>query len=413
MQAVYEAKLRYDLIKQNKRFSVWLDEALERCCNSIAYTYLVNQKYTILPALFTGRRTGGMIFLILQNLLFSDHFTQFSPGTVVENKMANKLLLNVGFTKPVASLGTSSCDSWYFLKTIMGLPCLNPAGTHAHELSMVCSILFPQVDHFHPFSQVIGHNLYRKLVMPITKGVMPMLPDTLGTPAFMESATIVHDYNENNVLVPFLSFIGSARQDSGRLPDFVDNMKYFQYTKGMMASEIDTTNTLLEAAKYGYGTFGAGGFFGDSEKVWGDPRAPSNSMAVKAVRVAYQNKRPSNASRSLDDMTNWLSIPYINYVEYPKMVIGYPVKTGDPDNRFDPNLKEGKLSLDKTLAPDVIERIKQYAVNVRTKALPKRTGVYETTESLSFSDFFDMNSANGISLSERGKAYFLDSNGTF
>ena len=55
-----------------------------------------------------------------------------------------------------------------------------------------------------------------------------------------------------------------------------------------MASEIDDADKLIEASKAGYGTYGAGGFKGDSEKVWkitGDGSAFTASMAVKAIRV--------------------------------------------------------------------------------------------------------------------------------
>jgi len=348
MQCVYEAKLRYDLQKKRKTYSEWLYGSLLRCAKSIVYTRLVQKNVSdIKPALFTGRRTGGLLFLVLQNLLFADHFKQMGP-------LFNGAVEGLSYTDPEAteSLGTSSCDSWYILKNL-GLPCLNPSGTHAHELSMVTSVLYPQLDqndqHL-PLTQIIGHYLYSELTQKKTTGPMPMLPDTLGTRAFMKAATYVTLPDGQS----FLSLINSARQDSGKLKDFKTNMATFGYSGSMMASEIDDTSTLLEAAEMGYATFGAGGFFGDSEKVWGDKKASSNSMAVKAVRVMYKSE-PING------------IPYIQNLGN-NMVVGYPIKIGDPADAFDPKLAEGKLSLDKNLDPSLLEPIKRYAETVRVEA---------------------------------------------
>jgi hypothetical protein len=117
----------------------------------------------------------------------------------------------------------------------------------------------------------------------------------------------------------------------------------------------------LEAAELGYASFGAGGFFGDSEKVWGNKRAPSNSMAVKAVRVVYPK-----------DGLDYSKISYMNTED--NFVIGYPVKVGDPSNANEPRLGEGKLSVDKNLPAKKsegkvsVEGIKEYAEGVRVTA---------------------------------------------
>jgi nicotinic acid phosphoribosyltransferase len=371
MQCVYEAKLRYDLAKKGKSYSQWLYGALLRCAKSVSYTRSIQKAFfkappapavppPMTPALFTGRRTGGLAFLLLQNLFFADHFKQFGPlfggGAVGLAATAD-----VDGTSPC--LGTSSCDSWFILTKTLGLPCLNPAGTHAHELSMVSSALFPQLDqnaqHL-PVTQVIGHYLYAKLVWEKTGkvGPMPMLPDTLGSRAFLRAATyLTVPEGEGGAQVPFLNMISSARQDSGKLRDFAQNMTDFGYVKGKMASEIDDSHTLLEAAELGYGSFGAGGFFGDSEKVWGDKNASSNSMAVKAVRVMYKSKAGEK----------YEGIPYIK-VAADGVVTGYPIKIGDPADAKNPVLAEGKLSLDKNLPPEALAPIKKYAEEVRVGA---------------------------------------------
>jgi nicotinic acid phosphoribosyltransferase len=339
MQCVYEAKLRYDLQKKGKQYKQWLYGALLRCAKSIAYTRLVQQKVSppILPALFTGRRTGGFEFILLQNLFFAYCFKQYNPGSSAER---------IGY-----ALGTSSVDSYVMLKSLE-LPCLNPSGTNAHELRMVTSVLYPTLDQNAdklPLTQVLVDYLYMTHVHNKTKGPMPMLPDTLGTRAYLKAAIHVTLDDE-----PFLNKITSARQDSGSLKDFLDNMTDFGYTGSKMASEIDTTETLLQAATMGYDTFGAGGFFGDSEKVWSiDPKAPSNSMAVKAMRVSYLGDAPAD-------------IPYI--MQENGVVTGYPVKIGDPSDRNDPSFTKGKLSVDRNLELEQINKIKMHASDVRVAA---------------------------------------------
>ena len=321
----------------------WLYGALLRCAKSICYTKKIRERYPIKPALFTGRRTGGLLFILLQNMMFE----KYVPDP----------------------LGTSSVDSYVILKKL-GYPCAPPSGTHAHELSMVTSILFPGVDMQNdknpynlPLTQVISHYLYYENVWKKTGGPMPMLPDTLGTPAFLRAASYITVDDQ-----PFLNKITFARQDSGELGDFIANLNdYKKGTIGKMASEIDSVETLYKAAELGYETFGAGGFFGDSEKVWGDPKASSNSMAVKAVRVTYY---AADIPASLPPNTK---------VEGSK-ITGYPIKLGDPDDRTNPVLKPGKLSLDKNLDPSVAESIKKYAEQIRILSAPGSGEIKEHIE---------------------------------
>jgi len=343
MQCVYETKLRFDLEKQKVPYYNWLYGALLRCAKSVAYTRLVQNKYggKPMPALFTGRRTGGFLFILLQNLFFADHFNQVGGLLGIPSDYPGDKTL---------ALGTSSCDSWAFL-TDRGLPCLNPSGTNAHELRMVTQILYPQIDTQYPLTQVLVDYLYLKLVKEriIGPAPMPMLPDTLGTRAYLKAATFITLDAE-----PFLKKITSARQDSGKLADFIANMSEFEYTGSKMASEIEYPKDLLEAVGLGYETFGAGGFFGDSEKVWTAYKdfEYSNSMAVKAVRVSYAaDASPAGA-------------PYIEFAD--GKVTGYPLKIGDPKNKGEKGLT-GKLSIDKNRI-DLMENILKYAISVREMA---------------------------------------------
>ena len=358
MQCVYQAKLEYDLEKKNLSKDQWLYGALLRCANSVAYTHLIQeQNPAFMPALFTNRRTGSQEFNILQNLFFADHFKQFAPPTVGGPVSKSDYHTTYFGTNNYVSLGSSSVESWNILAklneynkdkaTPLKFPCLNPAGTHAHELQMVISTLFPELDKNEqglPITQVISHYLYYKLVWERTgkAGPMPMLPDTLGTRAFMRAASYVMIDKDSGATppVPFLSVITSARQDSGKLEDFAKIMKEFGYTGGMMASEIESTHDLLTASKLGYANFGAGGFFGDNEKVWGNPNASMNSMAVKAVRVLSGGP------------------------------IGYPIKIGDPKIDGEKVISNDKLSLDNNLSLDSPDysSIKTYAQSIRDKS---------------------------------------------
>jgi nicotinic acid phosphoribosyltransferase len=195
-------------------------------------------------------------------------------------------------------------DAWHTLSKKLGMPrIVPPVGTHAHELSMVFMSLFPQLDANEeriPFSQALAHYMYYRLVHQGRGGPMPMLPDTLGTAAFLKAAEacmvtpmLNGEPQPDCAKVPLLSLMSTARQDSGKLGAFKARVGQYGVFKGsMMASEIDCKEDLVKAESEGYATFGAGGFMGDSEKAWPvtDLRFTA-SMAVKAVRVFVGGSR--------------------------------------------------------------------------------------------------------------------------
>jgi len=386
MQYVYETMLRHTLGNDPVKYIEWLNAALLRCATTVAFTHLIQSiqnKTTpgsyIKPALFTGRRTGGIAFILLQNLFFADHFKQFSPtgATPVSNSIFNDL---IGQEHIFSCLGTSSCESSYILAQ-EGLPCLSLAGTHAHELSMFAQAAFPQLDvnnELFPMTQVLGHYLYNKLTWEKTRGPVPMLPDTLGTPAFLNAA----NYIKNDDNTPFLNKITAARQDSGDLGlfrEYLIKAGYFERTPppSMMASEIDNTEKLYEATTLGslpssitpYASFGAGGFFGDSVSAF-DKGLSSLSMAVKIVRVVYEEKPATiealrqSKSIQIDTGINFLPHIIIDETTTTTTVTGYPIKIGDISKEDDYSLS-GKLSLDKNLTDVIRENIKKYAQLVR------------------------------------------------
>ena len=387
MQAVYEAYHKWDLKKKAEKkinvegateeafkkqtaieYSTWLSTALLRCACSVAYTQILQSAGGPISALFTGRRTGGLPFLILQNLFFIDHFQQaMGPVPAVHTR---GLFSHEG----TPCLGTSSVDAQQYLDRLLTppsdpsapapapalKPVLNTAGTHAHELSMVLSVLYHELDvnkHGLPFSQVLGHYLYKELVLPKTKGPLPMLPDTLGTPSFVLAASLLTT-DDGNL---FLGGVGSGRQDSGNLVDFKDVMARIGYKAGCMASEIDDTLTLLQAFFLGYNTFGAGGFFGDSNKAW-DSTGTNISMAVKVVRVIcnlIEGTVPADFKEK--------SFPHISIDD--NKCTGFPIKTGDASDMNDQEkiMLMSKFSVDKTLPVQKIRDMKEWAIERRAR----------------------------------------------
>ena len=286
MQAVYQQVLIHHLRKRTVSMGKWLYESLFRCHLSIdfAKSCCASMK----GALFAGRRTGHHMFTLLQ----SWYASRFYPNCI----------------------GTSSMDAWYTLSRKLKMEnIVPPVGTHAHELSMVFMSLFPGLDANEeriPFSQALVHSMYYRLVHKGFPGPMPMLPDTLGTAAFLKAAEacevtpmLAGEPQVDAAKVKLLSVITSARQDSGSLKGFKHVLSRYPDFKGtMMASEIDTKEDLVAAAGEGYASFGAGGFMGDSEKVWDvNTDKLSASMAVKVVRVFVNGERTAVQPVKLGD----------------------------------------------------------------------------------------------------------------
>jgi hypothetical protein len=293
MQAVYQRLLERHLAKRGDTKGKWMYDTLFRCHLSIDFAK--KSCPAMKGALFAGRRTGDHAFTLLQ----SWYASRFYPNCI----------------------GTSSFDAWFTLSKKLNLPrIVPPVGTHAHELSMVFMCLFPELDANEeriPFSQALSHYMYYRLVHQGSAGPMPMLPDTLGTGAFMKAAeafrvTPMKDGEVQHCAekVPLLSLINSARQDSGRLDRFKSTLGKYPVFKGsMMASEIDSKEDLIEANSQGFTTFGAGGFMGDSEKVWNvsDDKF-SASMAVKAVRVFVDGKKTAVQPVKLGDSEDTIKV---------------------------------------------------------------------------------------------------------
>ena len=285
MQAVYQVLLDHHLRTRGVSFGHWLYEALFREHLSCAFAMETCPKMK--GALFAGRRTGHHVFTLLQTWYASRYY----PNCI----------------------GTSSFDAWYTLSKVLGMQhIVPPVGTHAHELSMVFMCLYPELDQNSEgiqFSQVLAHYMFYRLVHQGFAGPMPMLPDTLGTLAFLKAAEntlvtpMLNGVPQTQHQQPLLSLLQSARQDSGLLEEFKKMLEAYPDFKGsMMASEIYKLAALEKASVEGYASFGAGGFMGDSETVWPVTTYPfSVSMAVKPVRVYVNGKRTAVQPVKLGD----------------------------------------------------------------------------------------------------------------
>jgi len=334
MQCVYDVLLRdrkrkeYGTSDDNEWYPKWLAEAFVRCTRSVAAAVGSGMK----GALFTGRRTGGLSLMMIQGL--------YTQGRFKNSDGQSMFLGSSSVTACIRSLAA-------------GVPAElvpTPAGTHAHELSMVISALLGDIDDKAgmPLAQVIGHILYFFKSRPLgdvkdaaRKPLMPMLPDTLGTTAFMRTASKLKIPRGVHKGDSVMSVIGSARQDSGGLDGFKKIMDEFGFKGSLMASEIETGDDLLLARDNGYTLFGSGGFMGDSEKAW-DKSKTNISMACKVLRV-------------YDGGTKVKS-------EYS------PTKTGETSEQG--QIKEDKFEADGTLSAKEITAIKARA-QVLATATPK------------------------------------------
>lgn len=353
MQCVYETVLRYNMKKENIPYHIWLGDALYRTALSIAATL----ESPMTGALFTGRRTGGFLFLVLQNYMYGMNFGGLTA------------------THRKSCAGTSSCDSIRILQELRLRDHINPvmpAGTHAHELSMVISSLYPELDLKLPgTTQIIGHYLYYKTwVKPAGDSrtfPLPVLPDTIGTNVFLNAASHIRIAGEGKTFMEIMQGGKTMfRQDSGEMDMFIKklNMNGMKVGGGIsvMASEIEKFPDIEKAEQLGYTFFGAGGFYGDSAKAWTHPKAASSSMAVKAIRVL---KSSLNYKINNSDFNK----NFAKYQEILTLDCGsattalptgggedmsvFPIKTGDKSNE-DVCLLSTKLAIDKNASAEII-----------------------------------------------------------
>ena len=399
MQCVYKTVLEDYLHSKKKSYEQWLLESMFRCYLSIHFANKLNtenkniedeniqgdniedekkiikvEKKIIKGALFSGRRTGSFLFTMIQVYMMETFYNNY--------------------------LGSSSVDAWFQLKNIVNqssqtntpnlavqvettvesnkIAIHPPIGTHAHEMSMVLSSLFPELDKTIVGSQILGHYLYYLFVNKKTE--IPMLPDTLGTDAFMLAANYIQVDKDQVDKEPFIKKINNARQDSGTTKGFKEKMTIWNFKNPVMASEIEDTKTLIEAKEHGYDTFGAGGFFGDSEKVWNvSSKKVSNEPVDNTVSNEPVDNTVSNEPVDNKPFSATMAVKAIRVLSNINNGIDrYPVKLGDG---------AGKETAYTRLSTDVYKKIidnktklKQYGEEA-TEALKNPVGE-ETTKAL-------------------------------
>lgn len=292
MQAVYAALLDQRRVARGEPRARWLARALCRCARAVD---AVNSS-GLRAALFAGRRCAGLDWLVLQNAYCAAHLRR--------------------------PLGTSSVSASAWLRA-RALPSLQPAGTHAHELSLVLAALQPGLDELAGgcvATQCLGHALYLALGRPRgdarppdRHALMPLLSDTLRTRAFLETARAVHlpaaegggarAYHAAHRGVSVLGACGGARHDSGDPRAFRDRVLAAVAADAassdraaeagaakrvppasaaeggapaaaaarpfvLLASDVGSMADLEAVRAAGFDALGAGGFFGESEGAW-------------------------------------------------------------------------------------------------------------------------------------------------
>ena len=308
MQCVYEVLHRKHLQNTKASYGAWLAEALYRTFSGMCFLADKNIKV----ALFSGRRTGGALFNLLQVYLWNQFDTQYSTSNTSGK-----------------NLGSSSFWALHQLTEEMKMTMsIAPSGTHAHELSMTLAVLYPDLDDPNTGfvgSQILGHLLYKYLCAGSTP--TPMLTDTVGTGNFLKTALILNDYQTGN---PALCSFASARQDSGKLEDYKKLMTKYVTKAGcgkqplLMASEIDSYKDFEDAISKGYTLSGVGGALGDSEKI----------LSVETLGKDFNEEKHFAASMAVK----------VAYVWGGNTKVGYTLKTGDG---------EGKITIDTNASESV------------------------------------------------------------
>lgn len=339
-------------------YARWLARALCRCARAVDAA----NEAGVRVALFSGRRCGGLAWLLLQNAYCEAHL--------------------------VNPLGTSSVYATDALRQ-RGIPALQPAGTHAHELSMVLSACFPHLDEMAGgtvATGVLGHALYLALSRPSGDAthphrshLMPMLPDTLGTRAFLKTAAVLRvppiaPFHADHRGRSLLEACGAARHDSGSAQSFVSLLRaacsaeHFERLV-LMTSEISKAKDLAKATEHGYAAIGAGGFFGDSEKAWPDTKMPDEGGA-----------QSEDASKLAD--ASMAVKPIAAYVSGVR-TRAHPIKLGDPSEEAEANgavAGGAKIEMDATMSVEERATCRKRAERLAEFAVRPQLSEAEATE---------------------------------
>jgi nicotinic acid phosphoribosyltransferase len=334
MQTAYEVMHRYYLKTilskiqppRTNTYGAWMAESLFRTFTGISFLQKEKNK-GIKVALFSGRRTGGALFNLLQVYLWDKFDKSGTPLAGGRN------------------LGTSSFWALETLRDLKFQCQIQPSGTHAHELSMTLNVLYgedldiPEIGFVG--TQILGHLLYKKL--SAGKTPTPMLTDTVGTRNFLETAVALKD---NETGKDALCSFSSARQDSGTLEDYVTIMRYYTSIAGcdmpiLMASEIDERDDDFKTAiECTYKLAGVGGALGDSEKI--DSKLVLDIEWKKPVENAFAASEAAKITRV-----------WSGKLRSGKLISGYTLKTGDAIGKD----KNDKVTFDKKADTEIVTKL--------------------------------------------------------
>jgi nicotinic acid phosphoribosyltransferase len=318
MQIIYQTFLEHYCEQNN----ITKEQYIAKCIVSEIITIMEqNEKTTCRYALFAGRRSCFLQFLILQNYIL---FKLMDPEKIIgsSSMWAIMSLREMGFDIPYP---------W--------------VGTIAHEMFMMAQAAFEDYDNNEEnvsYSQAIV--LYMYMVLVHKEGTpFPCLPDTLGSRTCFRAlqAVMISVTNEDGTTTEksLLEYVGMIRKDSGEMQDFQQLCRQYPELSNAktMDSEIKDLNNAISSNQAGIMTIGAGGLFGETkipdEFLTEEERIllglnPDLKMAVKVTEVK------KTATKSF-----------------------YPVKTGD-------DKKAGKLSIHPTIDEETfattMKRVKRF-----------------------------------------------------
>jgi len=321
MQIIYQTFLE-DYCEKN---GITKEKYIATCIVREIITIMeLNKRTTCKYALFAGRRSCFLQFLILQNYIF---FKLMDPEKIIgsSSMWAILSLREIGFDIPYP---------W--------------VGTIAHEMFMMAQAVFKDYDDNEDnvsVSQAIV--LYMYMVLVHKEGTpFPCLPDTLGSRTCFRAlqAVMISVTNEDSTTTKksLLEYVGMIRKDSGEIKDFQDLIRQYPELSNakIMDSEIGNILEAIQSNEAGITLIGAGGLSGDTQ-------IPDELLEEKERIILGINPKLKMA----------VKVTEVTISKEEAKVSVYPVKTGDGTDT-------GKLSIHPNITPEIfnstMERVKRF-----------------------------------------------------
>jgi len=327
MQIIYQTFLEAYCEKNNITKEQYIATCIVR---EIITIMILNKKTTCKYALFAGRRSCFLQFLILQNYIF---FKLMDPDKIIGSSSMWAIL----------SLREMEFDIPY--------PWV---GTIAHELFMMAQAVFKDYDDNEDnvsVSQAIV--LYMYMILVHKEGTpFPCLPDTLGTKTCFRAlqSVMITVTNEDGTTTEksLLEYVGMLRKDSGEIKDFQDLSKQYPELSNakIMDSEIGNILEAILSNEAGIMIIGAGGLFGETQ-------IPDELLEEGERIILGLNARLKMAVK-VTEVT--ISKEKVKEEEKKEVESIHPVKTSDGTDA-------GKLSIHPNITSEIfdstMERVKR------------------------------------------------------